>query len=80
MTISAESIDLLQDQRTETQKFFDEQKLQAQQIITVDIQITPARVLAYQYYGSSELGANIALLNDEINVAYLDRETEIFSA
>lgn len=80
MSISSASIDALQDQRTVTQQFFDDQKLDAQQIITVDTQILPARVIAYQYYGDSESGSRIAILNDEINVSFLEREIEIFTA
>lgn len=80
MSISSSSIDKLEDQRTVTQQFFDDQKLDAEQIITVNTQILPARVIAYQYYGNSESGSRIATLNDEINVSFLDREIEIFTA
>ena len=80
MSISSKSIGLLEDQRTVAQEFFNQQKLNTQQIITVDTQLLPARVIAYQYYGSSELGPDIAVLNDEINVSYMSGNIEIFTA
>ena len=80
MTISAESIDTLEDQRTVTQQFFDDEKLDVDQIITVNTQTLPARVIAYQYYGESESGQRIAILNDEINSSFLTGDIEIFTA
>lgn len=79
MSLSFKSISLIEDQRTVTQQFFDDQKLNAQQIITVNTQNLPARVIAYQYYGESDLGARIAILNNEINVSFLSRDIEIFT-
>lgn len=79
MSLSTETIDFLEDQRTITQQFFDEQKLNAQQVITVNTQKLPARVIAYQYYKSSENGERIANLNDEINVSYMSGDIEIFT-
>jgi len=80
MSISSKSIGLLEDQRTVSQEFFNQQKLNAQQIINVDTQLLPARVIAYQYYGESTLGADIAILNDEINVSFLSGNIKIFTA
>lgn len=79
MSISALSIDILEDQRTVTQQFFDDQKLDIEQIITVNTQLLPARVIAYQYYGDSEPGQRIALLNNEINSSFLSGDIQIFS-
>ena len=79
MSLSSESIGLLEDQRTVTQQFFDQQKLSAQQVIIVNTQTLPARVIAYQYYGDSTPGARIAALNDEINVSFLSDDIEIFT-
>lgn len=79
MSLSFKSIGLIEDQRKVTQQFFDKQKLDAQQIITVNTQTLPARVIAYQYYGESDLGAQIGILNDEINVSFLSGNIEIFT-
>jgi len=80
VSISSTSIGLLEDQRTVTQQFFDDQKLDAQQIISVETQILPARIIAFQYFGDSTSGARIAVLNDEINVSFLSGIIEIFTA
>lgn len=68
-SLSSVTINALEDIRTVTQKLLDEQKLSAQQTVQVFTQELPARVIAYQYYGSSELGESIAELNGEINVS-----------
>ncbi len=74
------TINSLEDLRAVTQQFFDDQKVIAKQIITVQTQQLPARVIAYQYYGSSEIGSNIAELNGEINVSNLVGNIDIFTA
>lgn len=65
--------------RVASQTFFDEQKVSAKQIISVQTPELPARLISYQYYGSSDLGANIANLNNEINVSNLDGVIDIFT-
>ena len=65
--------------RAVTQAFFDDQKVTAKQIINVETRELPARIIAFQYYGSSDLGANIAALNNEINVSDLTGNIDIFT-
>lgn len=77
--LSEVTINDLEDLRVASQKFFDDQKVSAKQIISVQTPELPARVIAYQYYGSSELGANIASLNNEINVSNLNGIIDIFT-
>ncbi len=74
------TINSLEDLRAITQQFFDDQKVTAKQIITVQTPQLPARIIAYQYYGSSETGSNIAALNGEINVSNLNGSIDIFTA
>ena len=50
--------------REVTQRFLDAQKLVARQVITINTNPTTVRVLAYQYYGSSELGGDLMTLNN----------------
>lgn len=78
-SLSSETIGALEDLRTITQKLFDEQKLNAKQIINVQTQELPARVIAFQYYGNSDLGANIAELNNDINVSNLKGNIDILT-
>jgi len=77
--LSSTTINDLEDLRTATQKFFDEQKLTARQVVTVKTQRLPARIIAFQYYGSSELGENIAKLNNTINVSDLEGDIEVLT-
>lgn len=78
--LSSITINSLQDLRAVTQRFFDDQKVSAKQIINVQTQELPARIIAFQYYGSSELGSNIAQLNNEINVSNLAGNIDILTA
>ncbi len=74
------TINSLEDLRAVTQQFFDDQKVTAKQIISVQTQELPARIIAFQYYGSSELGSNIAQLNTDINVSNLQGNIDILTA
>ena len=80
MSLSSTSIELLKDQRSTTQRFFDDQKISAQQIIEISTQTLPARVISFDYYNDSSLGERIASLNDDINVSYFSKEIEIFTS
>ena len=66
--------------RVLTQSFFEEQKITTAQIITINTVQIPAKVLSYQYYASSDAGPDIAKLNKENNVSFLNGETQIFTA
>ncbi len=74
------TINSLEDLRAVTQQFFDDQKVTAKQIISVQTQELPARIIAFQYYGSSELGSSIAQLNTDINVSNLQGNIDILTA
>lgn len=78
--LTNETINSLEDLRAISQQFFDDQKVTAKQIISIQTQELPARIIAFQYYGSSELGSNIAKLNDDINVSNLAGNIDILTA
>lgn len=69
----------LLDLRVNVQIFFEEQKLTAQQVITVETNLIPARVLAYQYYGNSEKGEQLAELNESAAPSFLDGNVKVFT-
>ncbi len=77
--LSSDTLDSITDLRVTIQEFFDSQKLTASQIIEVQSKIIPARALAYQYYGESTLGADIAELNGNLNVSFLERDLKVFT-
>ncbi|MCW8930005.1 MAG: hypothetical protein OQL19_07200, partial [Gammaproteobacteria bacterium] len=65
--------------RVAVQQFFDEQKLRADQIIQVKTVSLPARVIAYQYYGESTKGFDLANLNEDANNSFLNGNIEVFT-
>lgn len=77
--ISGELIQSLTEARTTTQLFFDQQKLVARQIITVDTNPISTRGLAFQYYGSSDLGREIGELNMLADPTLVQGDVRIFT-
>lgn len=69
----------LEELRSVTQNFFDDQKLTARQIITIRTNPISARSLAYQHYGSSALGERIAELNEFPDLAYVAGDVKVFT-
>jgi len=70
----------LTDLRVQMQAFFDEQKLTAKQLITINTNPISARLLAYQYYGDSSDGEQIAELNGTDDVTFLEGDVRILTA
>ena len=58
---------------------FEQQKLSIRRVIDVNTQETTTRLLAYQYYGSSELGSDIADLNQTINLSNIKGDVKVFT-
>lgn len=73
------TLDSITETRIEVQQFFDEQQLSASQVVDVKTVTLPARVIAYQYYGSSQLGFNIAELNEDANVSFIEGNIQVFT-
>lgn len=71
--------DSITETRVQVQKFFDDQQLSVRQVIDVQTVTLPARVLAYQYYGDSSEGLNIASLNEDMNVSFLTGTIGVFT-
>ena len=65
--------------RSVTQNFFEAQKLTASQIITVQVDPMSIRSVAFAYYGSSELGEEIAELNELFDLALHEGDLRIFT-
>ena len=78
--LNSDSLVALAELRNLTQIFFNDEKITAKQIISIDTQTTSTRLLAFGYYGNSALGQNIATLNGEINVSGISGSVEIFTS
>lgn len=77
---SDEAVAAVTEMRVVVQQFFDEQKLTAKQIISVDTNTIPARVLSYQYYAESESADQIIELNGITDVSFVEGSVEIVTA
>lgn len=77
--LDVNSLSALGDLRATTQEFLNDQRLSVKRVVTVNVNKTPARILAYNFYGDSSLGKNLATLNKEINVSYVDGDIEILT-
>jgi prophage DNA circulation protein len=78
--LTTETKALLTDLRSTMQAFFDEQALNASQVLTVDTNLTSAQLLAYQYYGSSEKGEQLIELNAFEDVTFVEGAVQVVSA
>jgi prophage DNA circulation protein len=77
--LSTESKSLLADQRQSMQSLFDDNRISLGQLIEIKTPLTSSRLLAYQYYGSSVLGEEIAGLNDINDSSFVSGELEIIT-
>jgi len=78
--VDPDIVDALTDLRVVTQEFFEEEKLTTSQIITVQTTPTSTRLLAFAYYGESDLGEEIAELNEFFDSALQQGDIRIFTA
>lgn len=70
----------LSNLRTNIQEFFNDQRLRARQIITVNVNTTSARLLSYKHYGDSSQGEQLLELNDiKQNVTFLEGDIDILT-
>lgn len=77
--LSVDTVSQITALRAQTRQFFEQARITTSQIIEVRTEIQPARTLAYQYYGSSELGDDIANLKEDLNVSFIEGDVEIFT-
>jgi hypothetical protein len=70
--------DSVTDQRNDTVELFSQQKLTARRVTDVRTNLTTYRLLAYQYYGSSDDGEALAQLN-ESQVLAVEGDTEVLT-
>ena len=74
-----ETLQAITNTRTETQSFFNDQRLTVSQIVDARTNTLPATVIAYQYYKDSTRGQEIINLNDEPNVSFLQGAIKVLS-
>ena len=72
--------DAVTDMRITVLDVFDQARVDASQIITINTKPTTARLLAFNYYGSDELGQTIAELNNISDVSFVEGDVEILTS
>jgi len=77
--LSNETKSALEDLRLAVQVFFDERKLTVRQVLDVYTPRTSVRLLAYQYYGSSDDGEALAVLNAFPDVAFISGDVKVLT-
>lgn len=75
-----ETLQSITDTRTDTQNFFNGQRLTVSQVVEARTNTLPATVIAYQYYQDSTRGQELIQLNNEPNVTFLQGEIQVLSA
>ena len=78
--LQSETLDDLTNLRADMQGFFNDQRIRARQIITVNVNTISARLLAYKFYGESSQGEQILELNNvKQNVNFLQGNIDILT-
>lgn len=77
---SQEVKDSVTDMRVTVLDVFDQARVNASQIITINTLPTTARLLAFSYYGNDELGQEIVDLNGISDVSFIEGDFEVLTA
>lgn len=78
-TLDIDSKNDLQEIRTETRAFLDEQRISAKRVITEETKSIPAQVLAFNLYGDVELTQDIIDLNNISDVSFIEGSIQVLS-
>ena len=79
-TLDSDAQEGLTKTRIALSEFFDAQRATKPRLITINVNPIPARVLAYQYYGSSDQGDTIAELNGFADAAHVSGDVRILTS
>lgn len=72
--------DAVTDMRVTVLDVFDQARVSASQIITVETLPTTTRLLAFSYYGNDESGETITDLNEIADVSFIEGPVEVLTA
>ncbi|MCI0636253.1 MAG: DNA circularization N-terminal domain-containing protein, partial [Actinobacteria bacterium] len=78
-TVTRDILDDLTAQRIAVRDFFDSQKDLKPKVVQIHTSPTSTRLLAFQYYGSSDLGDTIGELNGFAQSAYIEGDVRILT-
>lgn len=78
--LTTDTKSLITDERIAVEKLFDDNSVTLGRIITVLTPLTSTRLLAYQYYGNSELGEDLAILNGITDSSFVEGNVRIITS
>lgn len=78
-SISTGLRDAISTMREDTNAYLGQLRVNLNRITTVYTPALPARVIAFQFYGSSDLGEEIANLNSDANVSFIEGQTQVIT-
>ena len=73
---SLNSLDLI---RNNTNQFLSNEKLSTSRVVNIQTNEIPARLLAFNFYGSTELVNDVIDLNQDINVSFFSGQIDILT-
>lgn len=71
--------DAVTDMRVQVLEVLDETRLNTRQVLTVETRPTSVRLLAFNYYGSDELGQTLADLNEIDDVSFVEGFVQVLT-
>jgi prophage DNA circulation protein len=77
--LSNNTIDLLTELRNSSRLFFDDISVTVPKIRTVSTNKIPMSILAYQYYGSTDLTEELIELNSTIDVSFVTGDVQVLT-
>jgi len=76
-SLDIDTIRAFEELRSEMQIFLNREKLTAPRLVSVYVDMVPAQVLSYQYYGESRYASDIVALNDLTEPSFVEGETDL---
>lgn len=70
-------IEAVMNMRENVNSFFNQSRINLSRIITINTAELPARVISFQYYNDSSIGGEIADLNNDANVSFMEGEIQV---
>ena len=68
--MNQETINALDILRDAAQNFLDDQKVSAARIVETEQNSRPARLISFDFYGTSERAQELIDINQDVNVSY----------
>ena len=77
--MNLETLNALDKMRVATDDFLANQKLSASRIVDTVQNPRPVRLLAFDFYGTSEDAQDLIDVNDDINVSYYSGDVKVLT-